>query len=416
MAEEKEAPKRVSRRQFVKGAAAVAGVGALASCAPPATPAPGETAAPAPTCPPAAECAPCPTVEVGEVVPEEAEEAKPIPPVDPPAAWDKEADIVVVGGGGAGLSAGLKAADKGNAVIVLEKTPSTGGSTQYSTGSVLWGTRVQERAGYVFNEEEFDKVYEKELIASNYTVDQVLLGTIIRKSGQWGNWMEDLGYEFEPFAAGAPVDYHMPIGGRSLRHIGVQRASIDWLVNALGEKGGEVLVKTQAVALVKENGRIVGVQAESDGQPLFVKAKKAVILAANGFCNNRDLLEKHIPAALYGCGSTYDMPSSTGEAFRMGLGAGADVSGLNTYQAFDGGIPYFDMGIGTWHHFLYQGDTQMIRQPWLNVSRFAERFTYVDKGQKMFKARIIAAAPGGRAYVVFDGNFETNYKAIEGGG
>jgi len=57
MAEEKEAPKRLSRKDFVKGAAAVAGAGALASCAPAATPAPEA----APTCPPAEECPPCPT-------------------------------------------------------------------------------------------------------------------------------------------------------------------------------------------------------------------------------------------------------------------------------------------------------------------------------------------------------------------
>ena len=57
MAEEKEAPKRLSRKDFVKGAAAVAGAGALASCAPAATPAPEA----APTCPPAEECPTCPT-------------------------------------------------------------------------------------------------------------------------------------------------------------------------------------------------------------------------------------------------------------------------------------------------------------------------------------------------------------------
>jgi len=57
MAEEKEVPKRLSRKDFVKGAAAVAGAGALASCAPAATPAPEA----APTCPPAEECPPCPT-------------------------------------------------------------------------------------------------------------------------------------------------------------------------------------------------------------------------------------------------------------------------------------------------------------------------------------------------------------------
>jgi len=57
MAEEKEVRKRLSRKDFVKGAAVVAGAGALAGCAPAATPAPEA----APTCPPAEECAPCPT-------------------------------------------------------------------------------------------------------------------------------------------------------------------------------------------------------------------------------------------------------------------------------------------------------------------------------------------------------------------
>ena len=57
MAEEKEASKKLSRKDFVKGAAVVAGAGALASCAPAATPAPEA----APTCPPAEECPPCPT-------------------------------------------------------------------------------------------------------------------------------------------------------------------------------------------------------------------------------------------------------------------------------------------------------------------------------------------------------------------
>ena len=57
MAVEKEVSKKLSRKDFVKGAAVVAGAGALASCAPAATPAPEAV----PTCPPAEECAPCPT-------------------------------------------------------------------------------------------------------------------------------------------------------------------------------------------------------------------------------------------------------------------------------------------------------------------------------------------------------------------
>jgi hypothetical protein len=66
MAEEKEVPKRLSRKEFVKGAAVggagVAAASVLASCSPAA---PAETVPPCPTCPPAEECAPCPTPAAG---------------------------------------------------------------------------------------------------------------------------------------------------------------------------------------------------------------------------------------------------------------------------------------------------------------------------------------------------------------
>ena len=103
MAEEKEAPRKLSRKDFVKGAAAVAGVGALASCAPAATPAPGQTAAPAPTCPPAGECAPCPVAGL-------------------PETWDMETDVLVVGSGHCGgLPCAIEAKNAGADVLVIER-------------------------------------------------------------------------------------------------------------------------------------------------------------------------------------------------------------------------------------------------------------------------------------------------------
>jgi NADPH-dependent 2,4-dienoyl-CoA reductase/sulfur reductase-like enzyme len=85
MASENDRPKKISRREFVKGAAvgagALAGTGVLASCAPAA--APGASA-------------------------------------ELPASWDKEVDVVVVGGGGAGCNAAMSAAEAGASVVLLE--------------------------------------------------------------------------------------------------------------------------------------------------------------------------------------------------------------------------------------------------------------------------------------------------------
>ena len=58
------------------------------------------------------------------------------------------ADVLVIGGGGAGLAAALEAAQLGRNVILLEKNPATGGSTSWSVGSITaTNTPHQRRAG-----------------------------------------------------------------------------------------------------------------------------------------------------------------------------------------------------------------------------------------------------------------------------
>jgi 3-oxosteroid 1-dehydrogenase len=108
--------RRITRRDFVKGAAvgavAVAGAGALASCK--------KAAAPG--------------------VPEK---------------WDKEVDVVVVGAGGAGLTAAITAAVERAEVLVLEKLPTTGGTTAIS-GGWMWvpGNPLMKEAGISDSKEE----------------------------------------------------------------------------------------------------------------------------------------------------------------------------------------------------------------------------------------------------------------------
>ncbi|HUW95717.1 MAG TPA: FAD-binding protein, partial [Anaerolineae bacterium] len=112
MTDQKERPIKVSRRDFVKGAALGAGLltgaGTLASC--------GTAAAPA-----------APGV---------------------PESWDHETDVVIVGYGGAGAAAAIAARDAGAEVIILEKREVPGGTTAIC-GGVYYaaGTSVQEENG-----------------------------------------------------------------------------------------------------------------------------------------------------------------------------------------------------------------------------------------------------------------------------
>ncbi|MGB5158806.1 MAG: hypothetical protein WBN77_15380 [Desulfobacterales bacterium] len=93
--------------------------------------------------------------------------------------------------------------------------------------------------------------------------------------------------------------------------------------------------------------------------------------------NNRELLKIYIPQAYTGCGASMDMPSAMGGVFRMGLGAGADIAGVNSISIFDGGIPYFEK-TGSFYRYLYSGDVQLSRQPWLFINKRCERFINED--------------------------------------
>ncbi len=264
------------------------------------------------------------------------EDADPIMPVVPPTKWDKEADVVVVGGGGGGLTGALKAVEKGNSVILLEKEEKTGGTSAYASAFYCYGSRVQKAAGVPFDE---DKIVQKYLFETGYTANPHLLRKMIKKSGEVVDWLEDLGMEWEPEKGGYPA----LVPKDSYDRIAYTRAVdfIYFLVKVGKEKGVKTIVNTAASALVREKGRIVGVKTTNvlDGTTIFVKAKKGIVLAAGGMHYNLTMLKKYVPTAYKGVGSvSMCLPSNTGECIRMGLGVGADTAGFDSLIGFDGGI------------------------------------------------------------------------------
>ena len=88
-------------------------------------------------------------------------------------------------------------------------------------------------------------------------------------------------------------------------------------------------------------------------------------------------MDKYIPTAAMGCASSYLTAGERGECFRMGLGVNADVSGFITSASFDGGVDWEAEG-GQWARFLYDGMTQLSRQPWFTVDRCGNRLRYMD--------------------------------------
>lgn len=351
----------------------------------------------------------------GEAFP--ANDATPIAPHAVPDTWDYECDICVVGAGGGGLNAAARAAELGASVICVEAMAAWGGNAQ-SAGmcGILGGYSKQNEQHFAMPKYPFDpqELTDWAMDEYHYAADPKLIFKIAEQGGPSLDWMADCGVDWR--LGEVPV-YVAPTKSTLDHHVLKMQDATDAMFNFGRDHGVEYMFKCPAEALVQdETGRIVGLVAENEySQEIYIHAKSAVILTAGGFCNNKALLEKYIPTAAMGCASSYLVGGERGECFRMGLGVGADVSGFNSSASFDGGVDWEAEG-GNWARFLYDGMTQLSRQPWLTIDRCGNRVRFLDSRVAEDGADAIYAlgdlatiqmvVPGHRSYIIFDGNYE----------
>ena len=118
------------------------------------------------------------------------------------------ADVVAIGGGGAGLAAAITAASGGASVIVLERMAGVGGSTTFAEGMFAAESSMQFRRNIVLTK---DNVFKRHMEATNWRANPRLVRAFIDKSASTIEWLQDLGVEFiEPAALypGGPQTWH----------------------------------------------------------------------------------------------------------------------------------------------------------------------------------------------------------------
>jgi len=93
---------------------------------------------------------------------------------------------------------------------------------------------------------------------------------------------------------------------------------------SLHERGVPVWLNTRVEQLVVEDGRVMGVAAEREGQPITIRANRGVVLAAGGFARNKEMREKYQRSPI-SAEWTLAAPGDTGDAIRMGLELGAAI-------------------------------------------------------------------------------------------
>lgn len=210
------------------------------------------------------------------------------------------ADVVVVGGGGAGLPAAAQAYESGaRSVIVLEERSSTGGNAVFANGIFACDSPVQ-RATQVYVDR--DELFSQAMAWHHYDrVDARILRAYIDKSGDTIRWLMDKGIEFEVgpqmmMYAGQAPSWHIAINkktGDLSRFAQVFRL----LASEIEAHGGRVLTNTGASRILKDNdGKVCGIIARRKDGSEFEIACRTVIIASGGFIGNKDLLKKYIPS------------------------------------------------------------------------------------------------------------------------
>lgn len=119
-------------------------------------------------------------------------------------------------------------------------------------------------------------------------------------------------YFFNPLRVLSRADTRLTMGN----------AAIGRLRLSLADRDITVWLNTSATKLIVDGGRVVGVEAEKDGELVRLRADKGVILAAGGFPRSRELRERYQRQPITDTW-TVACPENTGDTVRMGLEVGA---------------------------------------------------------------------------------------------
>ncbi|MGE5630420.1 MAG: flavocytochrome c [Caulobacteraceae bacterium] len=250
---------------------------------------------------------------------------------------EKKADVVIIGGGGAGLAAAVSANQNGASVLVLEKMPKVGGNTIIS--GAAYNAVDPKRQGKMGIEDSIEKHYTQTYEGGDKLGKPELIRTLVENAYPGIEWLESLGMKFQDSIftvlgslwprAHKPVD---PLG----------TGYIKTYMNYINQHSSdmEVMLNTKATELIVENGRVVGVKAENADGTVIAKANKGVVIAAGGFGANVEMRNKYnkIWPDLTKLKTT-NHPGATGDGMIMAEKIGANLIGMEQIQLLPMGDP-----------------------------------------------------------------------------
>lgn len=350
-----------------------------------------------------------------------------------------EADVVVVGAGGAGMTAGIAAARAGRdkKVIILEKTAATGGNSILSTGGMnaaktvyqddngwleaaglekalaaageypqLTGLANTVRQEYEAWAQAGSKGYfdSPSLFALDTMMggkgknDLELVSTLVRQSAGAIDWLDSIGASLHSVGAfgGASVRrIHRPVSSKG-KIMDLGSYLIPILEQACIDNGVEILFNAPVTQLLTENGKITGVKAQG-----YTVHAQAVILATGGFGADLEMVSQLRPE-LKGFVTTC-VPSATGDGIKMAQDVGAATVDMAEIQI---------------HPTVEQKNAALITEGLRGDGAIlvnAEGLRFCDEvGTRDVVSAAVLEQTGGYAYLILDQRMADASSVIEG--
>jgi len=294
------------------------------------------------------------------------------------------ADIAIIGGGGAGLSAAIEAAERGMQVVLLEKRRSLGGNSALAQYILAVNSHIQKQSNISIT---VDEALNTALEYAHWKINPRIVHTFLKKSADTLLWLEEKGLKFVRVA-----ESH----GGSLRTehcMDSIRGGYD-IIKALTKRCEEVGVKiylnTPAKQILTDkDGNTTGVFAKSNDEDIHIHSK-CVIITTGGYAGNKKLLRKYYPS--YHENMRNRGIPNMGDGLLMAMKIGAATEGLGNILLHP---PFYlgPMEVGEIAHASYS----------IWVNKKGERFTNeMVRRHTIECGNVVDRQPGKCMYSIFD--------------
>lgn len=207
-----------------------------------------------------------------------------------PSSLKKSYDVIIVGSGGAGMTAAIEAKDAGMNPVILEKMPMAGGNTsKASAGLNASETSVEKAQGVT---DSNDKFYEETLKGGGGTNDKELLRYFVDHSAAAVDWLaqNDIVLDNLTTTGGMSVSRtHRPHDGSA-----VGAYLVKGLEENISKRDIPVFVNSDVTKINEKDGKVSGVEVKIEGETKQVDSK-AVVVTTGGFGANQKMIAKYRP-------------------------------------------------------------------------------------------------------------------------